>query len=541
MRTQVRLSLLLLLISLASADLSEPPQLLADSEKGSRLLKPGNDINYVDKFIALLKPALEAPNKWVGEWQLSKKTNKTTTLFNKPPSDHGLAVIRMFDLEGQGLFKRMIIMTLNEDEYVDSPRWVFYFDLDQLAADKGLARLTANIKLHSGVSPYGFVLNWPWVTFLNNIVQVSSINFTIDLSAVAPIDFTKKTTIDPRRESIKFKIWVEPQNSSLYEIQINPRQPATDTENYFWLVLVSLVIIAITLPQKLSTMDEFYASHTGFTQNIGVEVHYLMMYSHFVILNTQFFMFRITNPEGYFQRSIFICVHGLHVAVTIMRTWFMFEREVKKRNFKWFYLSAFFWVGLTFVFVSVLMFDRRKLMNELFVLYSFPLIQLIYTTILAKNRNVFYFTYQVISWLPIILTGLATKGIGLDFIKFKPNHYFAAYIFFSWLFVSVIMWMQNNKGLYFFIPKSYLELRKAREVPHVQLAGLRPNCQICINLPAGNNHELQELINDMNRRFKRTPCGHLFHAECLDERLDNNYECPVETCRRRLLPDVEGW
>ena len=266
-------------------------------------------------FVTALKP----PNKWTGEWHLTKKTDKPFEIFNRPPSDRGVADLSVINMGTMRPFNRFLSVTLKADQYVDSPTWSFEFDFEQLKFDPSLNRLAARFELQSGLSSKAPLINWPYLT-MSFPVRLSLINLTIDLPANTPIDFAKQSSIDPRRESITFKISVEPRNSSLYEIVIKPTKVVAEEQNYSGLILLAVGLLALALFHLFQRWRSDFHAHEGFSHNIGVEVHYLMMFNHLFILRLLVSVFYLKHSSFLYQLASLMALQTVHLAIHVKKT-----------------------------------------------------------------------------------------------------------------------------------------------------------------------------------------------------------------------------
>jgi len=168
----------------------------------------------------------------------------------------------------------------------------------------------------------------------------------------------------------------------------------------------------------------------------------------------------------------------------------------------------------------VLMYHLQSYMHILlFVFYSFWIPQIIQNAI--HNQRMALHSHYIIGItasrlaIPLYLYGCPDK-----FVHLKPDPMLCILLVLYSLAQVLILFWQSHSGGRIIIPQRFQPERYDyfRPLPHSECE----DCAICMSTIEGSND------------YMVTPCDHTFHANCLQQWLDQKLECPI--CRRNLPP-----
>ena len=191
----------------------------------------------------------------------------------------------------------------------------------------------------------------------------------------------------------------------------------------------------------------------------------------------------------------------------------------------------------------------------LYLVFSFPLLQVILTCWRAVDEDVFHFSYQICCWSCNLYPLILFKSSLFGTINISPNNTLVVYAVSTAVFAAVFMWLQSVYGVFFFMfwwPKyrRFINIKMVFGLREVPTDHLNDDCPICLtalsrdpNRNADRELELQQPPQDSlllssqpllnNLQIVITPCGHYFHLECMKRHQDGRPKsCP--NCREPL-------
>jgi len=158
----------------------------------------------------------------------------------------------------------------------------------------------------------------------------------------------------------------------------------------------------------------------------------------------------------------------------------------------------------------------------LFMLYSIWVPQ-IFCNATQFHRSALLKKYVVGMTLTRLCIPMYFYGCPYNFLHVQPN-YNLLYWLSAYLLLQVfVLFTQDLLGPRWFLPRKCLPEKYDYQRPvHVDVErGESKECVICMSVVLPNE-----------RDYMVTPCGHLFHQNCLEQWMEFKMECP--TCRRPL-------
>ena len=158
-----------------------------------------------------------------------------------------------------------------------------------------------------------------------------------------------------------------------------------------------------------------------------------------------------------------------------------------------------------------------------------------------KGNNPQFYVYYIIGMLGLrVILPLYYRGCPENIYIISPNLAFC--VIWSSLFVVqiLVLLIQHICGPRFFIPKAFIPghyeyMNKIEVAPELEPL----ECNICLQSISGED-DIDPSINSGSRSLMsrakitvmKTPCGHIFHPDCLRHWMDVKLECP--SCRLKL-------
>jgi hypothetical protein len=286
----------------------------------------------------------------------------------------------------------------------------------------------------------------------------------------------------------------------------------------------------------------------GFIQNTGLEVQILMIYCDLCYLQL---IQAITQGERnpFTSEVSFLTVPCvIQYICDIIRVFNLVPFEImrisRKGGAEQVYFVCMLGIGyfgfLYLAFILEKIVATNTMLKLLIALQLFPVLQFVLTCFKAINKNVYLFNYQAIGWLFIALISYVSKGGGSFYFNLKPNQTLAVITVVGWTLVNLLMFNQSVQGLYFFLPKSWLQKYFARALQHnpQNPAGvIHARCKVC----EINNQYDPEQNRVVPPVQLEAACGHTYHYPCLITALNRAYMCVDPNCRKTILPDSEGF
>lgn len=254
-------------------------------------------------------------------------------------------------------------------------------------------------------------------------------------------------------------------------------------------------------------------------------------------------LFTMTSYSQFFEFSVIV---GMFLMTSIMvkiRVYFLAvqacleakglsQEQIRRQTVK--ESIMVFMVVFGTLFLSVMFIQHYYLFVLLMV---YPVFQIAhnYSKVMQKNcfdyqLHVPLFVSQI--WFPIFLRGYSRKVVRL-----ATDYQFISVLLAELTFFLLALWLQKMLGPRFFVPKrwrsGYYQYER-KIAPEMDAQG--EACPICFqSLSHSPTHEESNGNAEiLLKTYMKTPCGHDFHKQCLQQWMELRMTCPC--CRKEVPP-----
>lgn len=481
------------------------------------------------------------PCEWAGDWTERIQRNNYLIDFE---NRKGLAVSRFEFIPG--IRKTLMHLTIYDEVYYDSGRMDMVINLKMSKFNE--SESTFRINCDKGDEYFALA---QLVSQVNNKEDKNyfDMDFTlkfVDKTTKQPLDL-RKPNISMENVSISMDIYSRDLGVSL-KGEMTYR-PLTEKKVFLsWLIICAYFLLMVF------TFSSGVFIKESFIPNVGAEVMGIISIFNYHLFVAYLHLSKVSQFYSYFFYVLIVIAFISTFMFTMVTLFYLITEDQYARNLprgqirnncREIYIFLFI---ITFIILLILMaiFTPKFLFTKsykylLFIIFSFPLIQIPLTFFKWINREVFNPSFQIFDWWFNLFPLVLMKGIHNDFTNLSPSKELLYYSITTLIIGGSTMFAQSKFGVYFFLPEDWVpgRIKLKFKVDGLDKEKLEEACSICQSpvkydvLSPYELVDLGELEADENllplaKEIMVTPCKHYFHVNCLRPWLMNRKQtCPM--------------
>ena len=506
----------------------------------------------ITNFTARIK-VFEAVAEFIGTWENRQQISSSSKLFNGFDKNTGMS--RMYYLVDTEKNETRIILTLQNDEYIDGKKCYFVVNLTTSSYDN----ITSTFMLKSNTTDpvKKFAIYYQDIFDIHKSTQYPQATITMRLTSKSkntPFDISRDT--DPTDLNISMEIFSdEMQLNLLSKMRFGvPEETSWLSVAAYFLSCLSLLALNVYANYKFDGRDfDFYTrANLGYVSFMILTTLYFQYFGFFVML----LLMTLSSTAWVYLMVAFTLV--IYTTTSYKTAFVIFlsryadhpriqENSLNSPKGRFLVYSM---VTIMGSYAVTIFFMRYFLYTIFFIILStFPLVQVVETAI-RNSKQCFSVYIQICTWWPTLYFGILIRGMSNSLARMRPFPAFG-YILFGLLLVgTIINYLQSKLGPTFFIPKRFKAgvhrlIVKIEKLPReIQDS----ECSICYHSLKLKPSEAEELdatigekgdsgiqesfISETLKSCMETPCKHYFHEICLQNWVDRRSICPI--CRTPL-------
>ena len=438
---------------------------------------------------------------------------------------------------------------------------------DEVYYDSNSVDLTINLKMSKfDEATSTFTLRcsegdeyFAWAEFTMKALQKKEQNyFDFDMKLVFRDTNTKAPfnmrQISPDRKSLLVEFYFKSQSLgfTLSGVMTTADPHRTNTWLYWSVLLLTFIILLLSFSGVPSISEDFIP-------NVGPEVVSLISLYNFHLFVAYLQLSKVNQHYVFFSYMMSFLSLGQSFAMLMISIYFLARSDMYHRNMfannqemirqQERYVGLFVLSYLAILFVLALyspsVIFKSFYKYILYLVFSFPLLQVILTYRRFVNRKVFSPHFHLVTWWTPLYPLMLWKGIPNELVNMSPDKSLAIYAGCCLVFGTLFMFLQSKFGLYFYMPSDWIpgNFNLKRKVSRVPKEKLEEVCSICysklkydVSAPNDMVELLEESLEDSQilphaEEIFVTPCDHYFHVNCLLTWLTTKKQtCPL--CNR---------
>ncbi len=242
-------------------------------------------------------------------------------------------------------------------------------------------------------------------------------------------------------------------------LDLDSSYPLPSTSMSPWtLVIAVLLVVALVLSAECSQINKVFFANVGYEvmsililYQVHVMASFIVIYSGYpndrkfntlfalVYFSTSMFFIKLTLDYMRFGDEVVSADGGAVRASCLSR-----------------YLRCCNKYGVSFCILAMgavslkLMYWKSIYSYFLYLVFSFPLLQVFITCYRARDEDVFRFSYQICCWSCCLYPLVLFKSSLFSTVNVSPDDLLVVYALLVALFGVVFMWLQSVYGVYFF-------------------------------------------------------------------------------------------
>ncbi len=348
-----------------------------------------------------------------------------------------------------------------------------------------------------------------------------------------------------KSESLKFSLAGELRPRSLHQ---------TDKLLYCTVILVAFVIFVVSFSTVQFIPEDLIP-------NFGPEVPALVSLYNFHLFVAYLQLTRVNTYYTFFSFAmafISICQSFTMMSIGI---YFLARDDMYRRNqqannrellaerdrYVGYVIIGYLLSLIALVIYSPTLIFKSYYNIFLYLVFSFPLLQVFITYKRFINKKVFSYPFQMVLWWIPLFPLMLWKAVPNDLVNMSPDRPLVIFALSTVVFSALFMFLQSKFGLYFYLPTDWIPgyINMKRKVDKIPKEKLEEICSICYSAlkyeigAADGELELVEAgleesaMLPLAEEIFVTPCDHYFHVNCLMQWLTTKKQtCPL--CNRAV-------